>query len=69
MTEPHTIAALRQLQQLDEEARAATTTLRDFARMHGMHFRDRDPLVMAIHDALDAYRLALDRAARPLSQE
>jgi hypothetical protein len=37
-----------------EVARTATGVLRDFARQHGMHFRERDELVVAIHDALDA---------------
>lgn len=35
------------------EARKAVDALRDFAREHGLHPRQRDPLVMAIHDALD----------------
>ena len=34
-------------------ARDAVTKLRDFARAHGMDHRERDPLVMAIHHALD----------------
>jgi hypothetical protein len=36
------------------KAQLAVDRLRDFAREHGMDFRERDPLVMAIHDALDA---------------
>src|SRR4051812_44793988 len=37
------------------KARQAVDKLRDFAREHGMHFRQRDPLVLDIHDALDAF--------------
>lgn len=36
-----------------EKARKAIDRLRDFARQHGMHFRERDELVMDIHRALD----------------
>jgi hypothetical protein len=43
------------------KAREATATLRDFARQHGMDFRERDPLVMAIHRALDLADPALPR--------
>lgn len=39
------------------EARKAVDRFRDFARIfaaHGMHFKERDRLVMAIHRAIDA---------------
>ena len=49
---------------LVQKARDATTALRDAAREgRVMDFRERDPLVMAIHSALDAIeRLAQARA-------
>jgi hypothetical protein len=53
---------------LIEKARQATTTLRDFARVHGMHHKERDPLVMAIHDALDSVE-ALTAAHESLKGE
>jgi len=40
-------------EQIVATARNAVTTLRDFSRTYGMDFRQRDPLVMAIHRALD----------------
>jgi hypothetical protein len=43
----------QELETLAARARQATSTLRDFARTHGMGFRERDPLVLAVHDALD----------------
>lgn len=46
MTEPR---------KLTDPARRAVDRLRDFAREHGMDFRQRDPLVRDIHNALDAF--------------
>lgn len=39
--------------QIIENARAATDQLRDHARTMGLDHKRRDPLVMAIHAALD----------------
>lgn len=40
---------------LTDKARRAVDRLRDFAREHGMSHHQRDPLVMDIHRALDAF--------------
>lgn len=51
---------LDQMRRLVEKAREATELLRDSARTgKALGFRERDPLVMAIHNALDCVPDAL----------
>jgi hypothetical protein len=55
-------------QQLTDEARRAVDRLRDFAREHGMSHHQRDPLVMDIHRALDAFDSAARAASLPQAE-
>jgi len=61
--------AARLTQAMTERTRAATTTLRDAAREgRRIDFRERDPLVMAIHDALDALEAERDHLAAQVTE-
>ncbi len=62
-------SSLEALARLVEKARAATTELRDAAREgRVIEFRQRDPLVMAIHRALDAALARVEQQAPALQQ-
>lgn len=66
------ITALMQSRRVTDEARRCVDRLRDFAREQGMHHFQRDPLVMGIHRALDAFdtsAAALDAAPEERHEE
>ncbi len=69
MTPPAPETPQAALERLIEKARAATTTLRDASRLGTIiEFRQRDPLVMAIHDALDAALRASEGPREPVDR-
>jgi hypothetical protein len=51
------------------KAKEAITALRDAARQGGLDFRQRDPLVMELHRAIDALEVLQLRAAKPEEQK
>lgn len=58
---------MRSSHKLTDKARRAVDCLRDFAREHGMHHRERDPLVLDIHRALDEFDEMFDAMTKPAS--